>query len=166
MRHLLRWRYDYPTIVLTTDRDLQGIRGMIRNSCLRLLRRCSAWNAVILFALTALPTAPAVAQYAGEWHEWHGQQWSGGPGGLPPPPYPTPGSPYGIGYPTPGYYYSDHTYGYLQPYPYGYSAGFSEGFAAGYDQGFTGGLNNASAGAYGGYAGQYDYYGYPSHHGY
>ena len=138
------------------------------------LRRCFAQSAIILFATTVLSTAPAVAQYAGEWHEWHGQQWNGGPGGLPPPPDPALGSRYGGGYPAPGYYYSDHSYGYYpnrpQPYPNGYSAGFSDGFAAGYDHGFTGGLNNGSATAYdGGYAGRYGYggYGYPSpYHGY
>ena len=114
------------------------------------------------------PPAPAVAQYAEEWHEWHGQQWNGGPGGLPPRPGPSLGYQYGAGYPAPGSYDPDHSYGYYpypaQPFPSGYSAGFSEGFAAGYDHGFTGGLNNAFAGAYdSGYAGRYGYgsYGYP-----
>ena len=76
------------------------------------LRRCSARSAIILFAITVLPSAPAVAQYAGEWHEWQGQQWNGGPGGLPPPPAPALGSQYARGYPAPGYYYSDRSYGY------------------------------------------------------
>src|SRR3954447_23221345 len=143
---------------------LQGMRGLIIPVS-GPLRRCSARSAIILVAITVLPPAPAVAQYAEEWHEWHGQQWNGGPSGLPPPPGPSLGYQYGTGYPAPGSYDPDHSYGYYpypaQPYPYGYSAGFSEGFAAGYDHGFTGGLNNAFAGAYdSGYAGRYGYGGY------
>ncbi len=119
-------------------------------------------NAMVLFAITTLSSAPALAQYAEEWHEWHGQQ---GPDWLPPPAVPSLGLQYGAGYPAPGYYYPDHSYGYdtypAQRYSYGYSAGFSDGFAAGYDHGFTGGLNNAFADTYdGGYADPHGYSGY------
>ena len=139
-------------------------------SRLRLIR-----SAMVLFAVTMFPYAPALAQYAEEWHELHGQQWNGGPGWLPSPSEPSLDPRYGAGYSPPWYYYPDYSYGYYpyptQPYPYGYSAGFSDGFAAGYGHGFTGGLNNAFAGAYdGGYAGRYGYggyYGYPNpYHGY
>ena len=124
---------------------------------------------MVLFAILVLSPA-ALAQYAEEWHEWHGQQWNGGPGWFPPPTEPSLDSQYGGGYAAPGYYYPDHSSGYYsyhpQTYPYEYSAGFSAGFAAGYEHGFTGGLNNAFAGAYdGGYAGRYGYagyYGYPN----
>jgi hypothetical protein len=68
-------------------------------------------RAIVLFAITVLPPAPALAQYAEEWQEWHGQQWKGGPGWLPPPAEPALGSQYGAGYPAPGYYYPDHSYG-------------------------------------------------------
>ena len=138
-------------------------------------RRCRKMRTtVILFGIVAGLPSPASAQYASEWHEWHGQEWSGGPGRLSPPPEPALGYHYGSGYPAAGYNYPDHGYGYPYvpvPYPYGYSTGFSDGFAAGYDHGFTGGLNNGLAGAYaaGLYGGYYGYgaYAHPyTYHGY
>ena len=130
---------------------------------------------VLLLGIVAILPSPASAQYASEWHEWHGQEWNSGPGWSPPA-EPALGYHYGSGYPAAGYYYPDHGYGYPydpQPHPYGYSAGFSDGFAAGYDHGFTGGLNSgfggaSAAGPYGGYYGYgYGAYSYPyPYHGY
>ena len=123
--------------------------------------------AMILFGVAALLPSRASAQYASEWHEWHGQEWNGSPGWLSPPPQTALGYQYGSGNTAGGYYYPDAGYGYPyhpEPYRYnGYSAGFSDGFTAGYDHGFTGGLNNAFAGGYAvtPYAGYY--YGYGSY---
>jgi hypothetical protein len=134
-------------------------------------RCCSTRIVAALFVIGLLPPAPALARYAEEWHEPHGQQWGGGPGWSSLPAEPALSYQYGSGYPVAGYYYPDHSYGSypyrLQPFPYGYSAGFSDGFAAGYDHGVTGGLNNAFANGYASESGYGAYYGYPyPYHGY
>ena len=134
---------------------------------------CDCRAAMILFGVALLLPSPIFAQYASEWHEWHGQEWNGAPGWLSLP-QPAFGYYYGSSYPAGTHYYPVPSYGYPYdppPYHYGYSAGFSEGFTAGYDHGFSGGLNEAyatdyAARLYGGYYGRRAY-GYPyAYHGY